>query len=324
MSFETLLKALSDGEFHSGEELGALTGISRTAIWKQVKKFQEFGLDVESIRGKGYRLKQPLSLLSSDAIQPFIDAAVSSQLNKLEILQSIASTNSHALQQAAAGTAKGYVCVAERQTAGRGRRGRAWISPFASNIYLSLVWGFDGGAAALEGLSLAVGVALVNTLEKLGVTGLALKWPNDLLHEGKKLAGVLLEMTGDASGYCQVVIGIGLNVQMAAHHASEIDQAWSSVGNILGSHVNRNQLIGMLLSELVPALQAFEKHGFVAFKARWCELDAYKDQAVRLELGEQKIFGMAKGVTSTGALQIETGQGLQTFNGGEISLRLQQ
>lgn len=323
MSFETLLKTLSDGEFHSGEELGSLTGISRTAIWKQVKKFEELGLEVESIRGKGYRLKEPLSLLSVDAISSFVDSAVFSQLRQLEVLQTISSTNSHALQKAAAETAKGYVCIAEQQTAGRGRRGRRWISPFASNIYLSLVWGFDGGAAALEGLSLAVGVAMVAAMEELGVTGISLKWPNDLLYEGKKLAGVLLEMTGDASGYCQVVIGVGLNIQMTERSADGIDQAWSSVGHILDSHIDRNQVVGILLSQLVPALQTFEQQGFAAFKARWCELDAYKDQSVRLELGEQKVFGKAKGVTKSGALQIETVNGLQTFNGGEISLRLQ-
>ena len=119
------------------------------------------------------------------------------------------STNAEPMRQAEAGGAPGLVCTAEQQTAGRGRRGRQWVSPFASNLYLSLVWEFSQGAAALEGLSLAVGVAVARALAACDVPAVQLKWPNDVLHDGAKLGGILLEMTGDAAGACQVVVGVG-------------------------------------------------------------------------------------------------------------------
>ena len=214
---------------------------------------------------------------------------------------------------------KGYICTAEQQTAGRGRRGRAWASPYASNLYFSVVWEFGGGAASLEGLSLAVGVAVVDALEKSGLTGSQLKWPNDVLYQGRKLAGVLLEMTGDPSGRCHVVIGVGLNVSMPK--SVSIDQPWIDVMSVNEGAANRNQLLVAILNELMPLLSSFEGQGFNAYRDRWQSLDAFAETEVAMTLGSDIVVGKAIGVDGTGAIIIETASGVRKFNGGEVSLR---
>ena len=180
-------------------------------------------------------------------------------------------------------------------------------------------WEFGGGAAALEGLSLAVGVAIVDALEKSGVGGAELKWPNDVLFQGRKLAGVLLEMTGDPSGRCHVVIGIGLNVAMPPKVA--IDQPWIDVRTINSDSAQRNELLVAILNELIPLLASYEAQGFAAYRDRWQALDAFAQSEVAMTLGSDVVVGKAVGVDSTGAIMIETGMGVRKFNGGEVSLR---
>src|SRR5690606_31411421 len=207
------------------------------------------------------------------------------------------------------------VCLAEFQTAGRGRRGRSWISPFGKNIYLSMVWAFDGGAAELEGLSLAIGVAIADGLKILGVEGLQLKWPNDVLWQGKKLAGILLEMTGDPTGVCQVVVGIGVNVAMPAEAASEIDQPWvdlSSISQFLNlprGKIERNQLVAALLSQLLPLLENYKKDRFVAYHRRWEALNPYAGHKVQVHMANKTVDGEMLGVGETGALRLKTNVG---------------
>ena len=319
MSLDVLLKVLSDGEFHSGDELGQVLGVSRTAVWKQLKKIEDLHLPLLSIKGKGYRVEGGLDLLSSSAIESALSADAAHLITELDIHDVVDSTNLLAMQKASTG-GKGYVCTAEQQLAGRGRRGKAWASPYACNLYLSVVWEFSGGAAALEGLSLAVGVAIVDALKNAGIDGASLKWPNDVLFDSQKLAGVLLEMTGDASGQCQVVVGIGLNVAMPK--GQTIDQPWVDVRAINPKAANRNQVLALLLNELMPLLANFEKDGFSTYRERWMQLDAFYNKEVAMTLGESVVLGAATGVDETGALQLKTAAGLQTFNGGEVSLRI--
>jgi BirA family biotin operon repressor/biotin-[acetyl-CoA-carboxylase] ligase len=196
------------------------------------------------------------------------------------------------------------------------------VSPFARNIYLSLTWQYSQGAAALEGMSLAVGVAVVRALEKLGLVGASLKWPNDVLYQRRKLGGVLLEMVGDASGVCQVVVGVGLNVAMPAAQAEAIDQAWADLAELSGgSPPGRSQVLAALLNELLPLLAGFETEGFAPWREAWMALDAYADQPVIIEAGERRTAGIARGVDARGALQLETSVGIQPVYGGEVSLR---
>lgn len=320
-----LLLALSDGNYHSGIELGNLTGVSRAAIWKQLQKLQELtGLEFESVKGRGYRLPGGIELLDKETVSIAISAAALSLLSEIELHRQVDSTNRQALSRAQAGAASGHVVLAEHQLAGKGRRGRSWVSPFGANLYLSLVWGFEGGAAALEGLSLVVGIAIVRALTELGVPGIGLKWPNDIYWQGKKLGGILLEMVGDASGHCQVVIGIGINVGMPRTLAAAIEQPWCDLREVCGQAISRNRLAGAILSHLLPILARFERDRFVAYREEWSELDCIAGKPVALHLGDRMLLGIAAGVGEIGELAIDTDQGREWFHGGEVSLRLQQ
>ena len=318
----TLIPMLADGDFHSGQDLATALGVSRTAVWKQLNRLQDLGLAVESVKGRGYRLPGGVELLDGTRIRAGLDAPVLGLLRELLLLEIVDSTNAEALRRVAAGGGPGLVCSAEQQTAGRGRRGRTWVSPYARNIYLSLVWEYHEGAAALEGLSLAVGVAVARALAHLGLPPLQLKWPNDLLHAGAKLGGVLLEMAGDAAGRCQVVIGVGLNVAMPSVAAKDIDQEWTDLTTISGgSAPGRNAVVASLLNELLPLAASFARTGFAPWREPWMALDAFADTPVVMHSGEQRQAGIARGVDERGALQLETTLGLRPIYGGEISLR---
>ena len=318
----TLLPLLADGEFHSGQEFAQRLGISRTAVWKQLQRLADLGLELESVRGKGYRIPGGLELLQSDSMQQQIAPGAAPLLSELVIDPVIDSTNAEALRRVAAGAGSGLVCTAEQQLAGRGRRGRQWVSLFGRNLYISVVWEFTGGAAAIEGLSLATGVAVARALADCGLPPVQLKWPNDVLFEGAKLGGILLEITGDPAGVCQVVIGVGINVAMPGTAASSIEQSWTDLATMNGGKSpGRNRVLSALLSELLPMAAGFEQDGFEAWRPEWLALDAYADQPVVLLSGESRQAGIARGVDSRGALQLETTLGLQTVYGGELSMR---
>jgi BirA family biotin operon repressor/biotin-[acetyl-CoA-carboxylase] ligase len=315
-----LLSLLADGEFHSGQELADLLGVSRTAVWKQLKKLEELGLELESVKGKGYLIPGGVDLLSRDAVMAGLTPTARGLLGGLDIYQVIDSTNAEAMRRIEAEGGSGYLFTAEQQTAGRGRRGRQWVSPYARNIYLSIAWEYLEGAAALEGLSLAVGVAAARALQGLGVEGIGLKWPNDLLAGGDKLGGILIEMVGDSTGACHAVVGVGLNVAMPERQAGAIDQAWTDLAR-LGGHVSRSALLAALANELLPLLAAYAHGGFAPWRSSWLALDAFADKPVTLQLGERQTSGIARGVDERGALLLETSLGVQPMYGGEISLR---
>jgi len=318
----TLLPLLADGEFRSGQVLADALGVSRTAVWKQLARLEELGLAIESVKGRGYRIPGGLELLDEAAVRAALAPAAAGLLDDLVILEEVDSTNAEVLRRLEAGAGSGLVCSAERQLAGRGRRGRSWVSPFARNLYLSLAWEYHQGAAALEGMSLAVGVAVVRALRACGVEDIRLKWPNDLLSGAAKLGGILLEMAGDAAGTCQVVVGVGLNVAMPDAAAGEIDQAWTDLGRLGAEPApGRNRLLAALLNELLPLVAEFEDRGFEPWRDEWNVLDAYAGRPVVLHTGSQAVAGTARGVDERGALQLETSGGMQSIYGGEITLR---
>lgn len=323
MSFDwRLLELLSDGDFHSGEEFGALLGVSRAAVWKQLQKMEEeLAVQLESAKGRGYRLIGGLELLDEGQILRNIPNDLSYSLH---LIRQTDSTNALAMDYARDGATRGCVVLAEQQLAGRGRRGRCWISPFARNIYCSVVWEFDSGAAALEGLSLAVGVGVIRALRELGVSDAFIKWPNDILHSQRKLAGILLEMAGDVSGCCQVVVGVGINVAMGNTDAAmAIDQPWTDVDTAAGRRISRNDLASALIVQLLRVLAEFESGGFGRFRSEWSEFDCTYRKAVTVHVGEQVLQGVAAGVDAGGALVVDTVSGRQLFHGGEVSLRVQ-
>ena len=318
-----LLPLLSDGEFHSGQILADALGISRTAVWKQLKKLEVLGLEIESVKGRGYRIPGGVDLIDYQRVYAGLSGEARALLIELSREEVIDSTNMAALRRIGQGAKSGLVCTAEQQTAGRGRMGRPWVSPFARNLYVSVVWEFTQGAAALQGLSLAVGVAVAECLKVCGLPAVQLKWPNDLLYRGAKLGGVLLEMVGEPSGNCQVVIGVGLNVAMPDTAAGSIDQAWTDLSQ-MSSEIpppGRNELLSALLNQLLPLLANFENTGFGPWRDAWQALDAHSGKSVILSTGANQVAGIARGVDDRGALQLETSLGLQSIYGGEISLR---
>lgn len=320
MKLEEVIKLLADGKMHSGEELGELLGVSRTAVWKQLQKLESYGLQLNVEKGKGYQLLNGLELLDANAIRKGLDAKVKKHLSNFEVHGSVDSTNRLAMQCAQNGNGHGYVCVAEHQSSGKGRLGRSWVSPYGRNIYLSVGWEFSGGVTQLEGLSLAVGVAIVRTLRDCDIHDVKLKWPNDVLWQQKKLAGVLMEMSGDPSGNCQVVIGVGLNVAMMENEAQAIDQPWTSISSITENY-SRNQLIISLLNHLLVLLSDFANSGFESYREDWERADGFQDRDVEVRIGENILIGRAAGVATSGALRLITADGERLIHGGEASLR---
>ena len=323
-----LLAILKDGEFHSGESLGERLGCSRTAVWKHLQKLDQLGLAIESIKGTGYRVVGGFELLDAETINVGLTATAAAYISTLEIFQTIDSTNKYAREKAEKVRASGAVVLAEQQSAGRGRRGKNWISPFAANIYLSVVWDFERGAQALQGLSLAVGVAVKRALTASGVSEVQLKWPNDIYVRQKKLGGILLEMIGDPVGQCSVIIGVGLNVSMPVKSGADIEQEWTDVSSELlhsaaAIRPSRNRLAAGLISEIVQLLTDFESRGFEAYRDEWQTADAFFGQTAYISTPKQSIAGVVKGVDSNGALRLELADGtIESFIGGELSLRL--
>ncbi len=317
----SILRMMADGRFYSGEELGRELGVSRAAVWKQLKKFSCWGLDVHSVRGKGYRISAPLELLDRDLIVRSIGNQSITLLSDIEIHFELDSTNRYLLALAKKGAASGYVCMAEYQFEGRGRRGRKWVSPLGRNIYLSLLWHFTDVVHSLGGLSLAVGVALARSLKQIGLHDVELKWPNDIYWQGRKLGGILIEIFGEASGPCCVVIGFGLNKQMDTTSGDEIDQPWVDLDTALGHSISRNHLAGILIGGMLQALCDFERLGLEHYLPEFQNFDAILGKPVVLRMGSQLVMGVARGVDKEGALLVDSNGHIQRYYSGDVSVR---
>lgn len=311
-----LLDLLKDGHFHSGEALGVALGVSRSAVWKQLQQLQaDLGIEVHKVRGKGYRLADSISALCGETLMASAPAGW-----EVRVMQSADSTNSQALQAIASGCQLPLLILAERQTAGRGRRGRLWVSPYAQNLYYSLALRVEGGMARLEGLSLVVGLAVVRALHAQGVVDARLKWPNDVLVGEKKLAGILLELVGDPSDVCHVVIGIGINVNMKIN--AQVDRPWTSMRLQRMCLIDRNELVAELNHQLQHHLERHARCGFEQLREEWQQLHAWQGRAVVLSAGHKAVEGRVLGIDAQGGLRLAVDGGEQVFNGGELSLRL--
>lgn len=321
MDDRALLARLAAGRT-SGDALAREFGLTRAAVWKRIQNLRAAGVEIEGRAGDGYGLAHPLELLDAQAITVRLPAAARASLAGLEIAWTLESTNTELLRRPV--PAQGaQVLLAERQTGGRGRRGRQWASPLASHIYLSLSRGFAGGLAQLAGLSLAVGVAAAEALRAAGFAQVGLKWPNDLLAGGAKLGGLLVEGGGEVAGPARAVIGLGLNVHMPAAFATGIGQAWTDLDTLAGQAVSRNRIVAMLLAALLPALDEFDAGGLAPFLPRYAALDLLAGRAVRIEEAGALSEGIARGLADDGALRIETPGGMRHVHAGEVSVRAQ-
>ena len=309
----TLISILADGEFHSGEQLGERLGMSRAAINKHIQTLRDWGVDVFTVPGKGYSLPEPIQLLDEDVIRRQL------KQGKVTVLPVIDSTNQYLLERINE-LNSGDSCVAEYQQTGRGRRGRKWFSPFGANLYLSMFWRLEQGPAAAIGLSLVIGIVIAEVLHDLGADKVRVKWPNDLYLNDRKLAGILVEMTGKTGDAAQIVIGAGLNMIMRNVQTDVVNQGWITLQEA-GVTIDRNTLAVRLIKELREALTLFEQEGLSPFLGRWEKLDNFIHRPVKLIIGDKEIFGTSRGINAQGALLLEQEGIVKPWVGGEISLR---
>jgi BirA family biotin operon repressor/biotin-[acetyl-CoA-carboxylase] ligase len=315
-----LLSLLADGKFHSGEKLAEQLNVSRASVFNSLADVAEYGMVVQRIRGRGYRLARPWQRLAAQEISRCLGK--DTRKFDVEILPQATSSNTVLLQRAALGAVSGTVLALELQTAGRGRLGRTWHSGLGNALTFSILWRFDCGLNALSGLSLAVGVAIVRALNKLGAQVVQLKWPNDILTAQGKLAGVLIEAQGDVLGPSAVVIGVGLNYNSPSSlSAQKIDQPVSALDKTCNELPTRNQLLAELLQELASVLNEFSRNGFATFRAEWEQYHAYQNMQIHLRMPDGKVVsGIARGVSENGELCMESSQGMRSYNSGEVGV----
>jgi BirA family biotin operon repressor/biotin-[acetyl-CoA-carboxylase] ligase len=319
-----ILAVLADGKFHSGEALAQRFGVTRATVYNAIQSVETLGITVFSVRGRGYRLPKAVTLLDADSIVQACGEYA--PWFHVQVLAQVDSTNRYLMQESARGVAHATCVAAQIQTAGRGRRGRSWVSQLGGSLTFSLLWRFQCGAAGLSGLSLVVGLALVRALHEQGLTEVQLKWPNDLLvkHQGQwhKLGGILIELQGDMEGPSAAVIGIGLNLEIEPGMRQSIDQPVLGLNELCGRSMDPNRLLGHCLSQLAVHLNQFAEHGFAYFQQTWMHYHAFHQQAVNLHLANgQVVPGQVLGVAEEGSLLVETASGQQRFNAGEISVR---
>ena len=313
----------------TGEALAEAAGQTRAAVWKRIDGLRAAGVEIDARPGHGYSLRHPLELLDAAAIRALLPAAAGTRLGDLEIAWSLDSTNSELLRRPVPALGS-LVLLAERQTGGRGRRGRAWASPLAAHLYLSLTRSFGGGLARLGGLSLVAGIAAAEALQALGVPGVRLKWPNDLVVEGdqgrgvlRKLGGLLVEGGGELGGPARAVVGLGLNVRMPAAFAAQIGQPWIDLATMCGQAPSRNTLAAALLARVLPALEEFDRDGLAPFLPRYAALDVLAGRTVTVQLHDGERHGTASGIGSDGALRVRLDEGGEcAFHSGEVSVRV--
>ena len=315
-----LLEILADGEPHSGEDIGSRLGVSRAAVWKLVDQARRAGLDIRALPGAGYRLPAPLTLLDAGRISEALGTDVH-HYRRLEVRLATGSTNQDLLQDSAP-LDHPVALLAEHQSAGRGRRGRHWLSPMGASLYLSVAWPLGVPVAGLSGLSLVAGLAVAEAVDQICDLQVGLKWPNDLYVGRRKIGGILVEVSGSPEGPCKAVIGSGLNCRFPEGvEDTDIDQPWTDLYRASGIAVDRNQLAAAILAQYARDLPVFERDGFTPFVERWNRRDILLDQPVILQLGQESATGIARGVSELGALVLEENGRRRSIAGGDVSLR---
>lgn len=321
-----ILQILKDGHFHSGEQLGHTLNMTRSAIWKGIKQLSKYGLDIQSISGRGYRIDGGLNLLNSVEISKHLPKQQENQLAGLAVLDQVSSTNDYLSKLPITENLSQpfYAALCEQQTAGRGRRGRDWLSPYGHNIYLSLRWDCQKDPFELSGLSLVIGIAIIRALKAYGIPdGAQLKWPNDILYKGKKLAGVLIEMTAEAHNKTAIIIGVGINTFLSDLQLKDINQPCTTLYDILLNQINRNRLSALLINEMIAILNVFDKDGLTPFLPEWESYAPSIGSLVTVLHKNNSIVGTMKGITEQGELILEDAQqNTHKFVSAEVSLNI--
>jgi BirA family transcriptional regulator, biotin operon repressor / biotin---[acetyl-CoA-carboxylase] ligase len=316
--------ALGDGEFHSGEQLAEALGVSRSAVWKAVESLRELGATLHAVRNRGYRLRSGSDALDSRRISGLLPATVRGHIGKVETAWTVDSTNSVLLARRSPPFGTCDVLLAEYQTAGRGRRGRAWVAPPGGSICLSLSWAFPEVPQDLAALGLVIGVCALRALRESGLEDARLKWPNDLTVDGKKLGGILIELRAESDGPACVVIGIGLNVALGVNVLKALEEMGATATDLATAGLkqpSRNALVAVLVTQFVRGLLVFEKEGFRSFAEEWRAVDALRGHQVDVLTSDGVTRGLARGIDLHGALVVETLNGVRRFVSGEVTVR---
>jgi len=314
----SLLEKLADGEAHSGESIAADLGVTRAAVWNQVKRLQAEGVSVHAVSGKGYRVPGGYEFLDAAAIETGLGEAGRRNLRSLHIDRVTDSTNQRLLELLDDSDIHGVAWLAEYQSAGRGRRGGTWLAPPGSGLCLSVGWRFESPPATMSALSLVVGIAVVRALERLGARDVKLKWPNDIYHADRKLAGILIEMRSEFGGPCTVAIGIGINTALSGDAYARINELATDVAAACGESPSRNRTASLVIEELFAVLEDFGRLGFVPYRDEWQRRDLLADRRIRLETPDRTVSGHARGVGQDGTLLIESDSGVESYLAGHI------
>ena len=320
-NLKRLVSILSDDKYHSGTEIGKELGLTRSGIWKLVKQLELLNIEIESVTNKGYKLVTTLDLLDKNKIKKYLQDT-STVINKILLFDDLPSTNNYLVENASHFAGENIVCLSEQQTGGRGRLGRKWISPFAANIYLSLLWNFPFNISELAGLNIVIGVAVAEAIkEAAGMKSVNLKWPNDIFYNERKLGGILIDIVGEYNGACSAVIGIGINVHMPISSGNDIQKPWTDIFTATGETVSRNKLVGVLLNKLTTLLPLFEKKGMKGFIKSWNTMDYLSGKKTIVKSGVRSLKGTAKGINDDGHLILATDDGeMIVITTGDVSI----
>ena len=322
---KNVLTELADGAFHSEQKIARKLRITENTLKQIIEQIQQLGIDLitEKNQNLEYKIKHPIEFLNKNTIVKYLDAKYLTLGEQIEVLETVDSTNNYLMRKINPSSTEIQICLAEHQTLGRGRLGRKWFSPYGRNIYLSLKKQFFIEIGAINGLGLAIAISVIKTLAECGIIeNLSIKWPNDILWHNRKLAGILVENSGELNGLCQTtIIGIGLNTGMVENN--DINQPWCDISQIPNLVFSRNQLAGTILSGLIKTLEIFQLHGMKAFVKNWQKFDpTYKKKIILITPSGKKITGVNFGIDVEGNLLVQKNGKILRFSCGEISLPL--
>ena len=321
---ERVFVELTDGEFHSGEQLARGLGVTRSAVWKAASALRELGMSLEAIRNRGYRLAVATEPLDPARIRSAIAREVGNRLRRLDVEWSVDSTNTQLGSREPPPAGSSEVMIAEVQSSGRGRRGRSWLAPPGGAVCLSLSWTFPEMPRDVGALSLAIGVCVLRALKSASVEDVRLKWPNDVLIGDRKLGGILIELRAESAGPASVVVGIGLNVALGEALLEKIAATGLGATDLRSAGAaspSRNVIAASLIEHCIRGLMEFEREGLRPFVDEWRRADALRGRDVTVHAAEEGARGLARGIDLSGALLVETPHGLRKFIGGEVSVR---
>ena len=316
--------ALSTGEFTSGEALAERLGVSRSAVWKATGTLKALGATLHAVRNRGYRLVAGGEPLDAARIRARLPREIERHVSQLDAAWSVDSTNTVLLARPNPPAGLAQVLLAEFQTHGRGRRGRTWVAPPGGAICLSLSWTFQQAPEDLGALGLAIGVCVLRALKEFDLKGVALKWPNDILVEGRKLGGILIDLRAESAGPACVVIGLGLNVALGSTLLRKIAATGLPATDLVTAGMERpcrNSLAAAVIAAILRALPEFERHGLRPFVEEWRSADVLHGRPVDVHATDGVARGLARGVDVHGALLIETAQGVRRFISGDVTVR---